>query len=646
MTLESVKPDVPRSSSYAGEASSSRSVDVEQVSALPRGQPVRTDAPGPSRVRRFLAKLPFARGLQGRDVRTEADAATRARESTHAQEMEKLEPLLKTIRLIEKTRPGRGGAIESLVNFDRARDQCRFKAAMNDEELHEARSGLRQAADQVIRDFAGLQGKSAADTRSVYKALYKMYFGACERALRAPVNTIAQLRQRRALEKPAKDDSNITDILRAIDFLRDVTTSFVQKDNSERKLVRKLEANFRFLTDIKDWAVKQPGVWSSAPDGDKQEAALIGEFMNDPQDEADSGPRGAQFSAAPTITWESALTALDMELFLQKLEAQPNQIDEAVNQVETRLEKAGQIASHHNERLQAAIANIEHRPADEHADLALNLIEATPPLFLERLGAEDFSRLLRLLRTDSPLSDPAQQPGKSGRAGPAGGYDSYEKAEWTLYRATRLAPEFVAQESAVKRDLLDKLGPHREKLRLARDNWPTLSDQDKLDVVRMVSAAHHAAMNCPPPKEIILADLQKGITGDYSNRRNVIRINRKAVIFNDFESVMGTVLHEGSHNRQYRLAEHVRGKAIPENLRPQAELFELNTRRYVDSKKDEDTYKKQPMEAHSFRAGAKLSRAVMRFLSHDEAEPGPRPALAAAGIGRPTPRPRARGELT
>ncbi len=97
-------------------------------------------------------------------------------------------------------------------------------------------------------------------------------------------------------------------------------------------------------------------------------------------------------------------------------------------------------------------------------------------------------------------------------------------------------------------------------------------------------------------------------------------------MLDDFEIALDTAFHENSHNWQDQLSlavlagEWQHRKQDP--LYEQACLFAINQSFYdcsaapnkAGGPEYQPAYREQPLEAHAYRAGAKLSAAVMRML--------------------------------
>jgi hypothetical protein len=222
------------------------------------------------------------------------------------------------------------------------------------------------------------------------------------------------------------------------------------------------------------------------------------------------------------------------------------------------------------------------------------------------LTAEQQVRLLNALRAESIATQKKKLP------------DRFHGCQSRLYKSTRLTNAFRETEKRVRKDVVaDLMTSHKYELQQARDKWPTMSDKEKLQTMKLIINAYCKIAGFEPPATIAIHPLASSATSaqwDVADRS--LTLNQTGKSIGDFEAAMNSVFHENSHNWQDQLGAALRAR--PPRITEQdpnywqVQLFATNNDSY---EKDSDAaYRAQPLEAHAMMAGAKFGRDLMRAL--------------------------------
>ena len=230
------------------------------------------------------------------------------------------------------------------------------------------------------------------------------------------------------------------------------------------------------------------------------------------------------------------------------------------------------------------------------------LIEGADPVLLAGLTAGQQAGLLKALRADPKFKKDKKE--------------KYEELQAKMYRATKLDPQFLNYEKGKRDEVIQELMKDKAGLKQSRDEWPLMDEDKKMAVLKKLAKAHCDKLGFDPPKTITFVDDSPGTSGAFNWGSSTLEINRKGYGFNDFELMLDTIFHENSHNWQMQIAQRMRGEKPPpiagdDPIRAMALLFDAN-----HGHKSDEAYEDQPKEKHSFRAGPKTARALMRALAN------------------------------
>jgi hypothetical protein len=190
-----------------------------------------------------------------------------------------------------------------------------------------------------------------------------------------------------------------------------------------------------------------------------------------------------------------------------------------------------------------------------------------------------------------------------------------------VYKSMQLDPAFVAREDQVRGATVENLmRDPKVDLQRARNEWPALTDDKKLKVIRQVVAAHCKAGGFPQPAKIGFERLESStIVAEYRPRQRALVINSSPAALEDFESTMNTIFHENSHNWQAVMAVDAQRNhpavAADNPWHQQSMVFAANLADYDGDAADaKSAYREQPVEAHAMYAGPRFARDLMRAL--------------------------------
>lgn len=157
-------------------------------------------------------------------------------------------------------------------------------------------------------------------------------------------------------------------------------------------------------------------------------------------------------------------------------------------------------------------------------------------------------------------------------------------------------------ESAKRADLHGRLR-NDPTIKLARDQWQSLTTEQKKAVLQTISE-HHARSYGLPSSPLQYEDLPAGTYGDCNRIR--VRINAKILDTASFTEMADTVIHENTHRYQYGLVDQLNAGQLPptDDRYGQALLMRANDHCYLSA----DTYgyaayRGQPNERHAFDEG-------------------------------------------
>ncbi|HMF10723.1 MAG TPA: hypothetical protein VKE94_00405, partial [Gemmataceae bacterium] len=228
---------------------------------------------------------------------------------------------------------------------------------------------------------------------------------------------------------------------------------------------------------------------------------------------------------------------------------------------------------------------------------------------------------------------------KSVRVGGDMNFGPLRAAQIKIYGAMKLDQKFLAEDAKGRKKMIEKLLEEKKDLLLeAKSNWnkkpandeekANLLDQKRQFLEEIVKAQCKAFGYDFPILPILFKDEPKVLdNGSYSWATNKITLNMNSVALNDFESALDLVIHENFHNYQRQLVARLHlpdsdeKKIKPTDpLYDQARCFELNhggttPGAYVKSGEGQAAYMKQPKEEHSWYAGPKTARGLVKEIN-------------------------------
>jgi len=286
------------------------------------------------------------------------------------------------------------------------------------------------------------------------------------------------------------------------------------------------------------------------------------------------------------------------------------------------------LDAHH--KLMDAVKNRDQttRPA---ANLAGQRIEVLAEQgLLDALTLDEKRELLTNLRGScAPFVEgmaPNQKLSKLGRAhlellGAFGVDEEFRKVD----RERR--KKFVETVLEEPTDKVPKEPTEKKKMQEARDNWGSLSEDERLALCKKLVHAQCTVLkiaDCPvEPKES-----SKDIAGYFypPDRKIYINSHPESAFHYSFEAVSNTMLHETSHwwqqlqadaYNQGKIPSTIEGQPNPEYL--QIQYFALNEKAahpsaYVSSGVGGEKYKAQPWEAHAYEVGNETAQLFLDAL--------------------------------
>lgn len=269
---------------------------------------------------------------------------------------------------------------------------------------------------------------------------------------------------------------------------------------------------------------------------------------------------------------------------------------------------------------------------------ARNAIKDASPEMLARLSTDEKLDLLESLRTNGmPRYDKneASKTNKKQRA-----------MMRKLYHAMTLEEQFAKKDEENRQKLIEALKDKKQELKDAKENWLIMTDEQKLELLKMVATEHCKVFKFTLPSNgIVVANepdstdngsyspsslnVQSPVDGPDSDR---IKINSAKPVFHDFEAALDLIIHENSHRNQNILCRALRypsGDApqylTKDNSDPpytQTRMFNMGNvpGGYVTGSEDYATYKKQPEEEHAWLAGPRGAQGIIDMLDRISAD--------------------------
>lgn len=258
------------------------------------------------------------------------------------------------------------------------------------------------------------------------------------------------------------------------------------------------------------------------------------------------------------------------------------------------------------------------------AEGARALIANADPDILSRLSAKEHVDLLLALRADGmpEFDDEADKITQTAQKN-----DPKRVAMRKLYMNMSMEPGFVEQDNKTRKKMIDALSKDKEALKFARENWKTLTDAQKKEIMTKAAKAQCEAFGFPEASNgVEFSDFNvtypndKDDDGCYAPGADVIRLNTAQPVANDFEAALDLIFHENSHKYQNYLVGRLEDGSLTEDEDPpytQATMFLMGNldEGYIAPGEDGKAYNKQPEEDHAWTAGPASARMVMEMLA-------------------------------
>jgi len=277
---------------------------------------------------------------------------------------------------------------------------------------------------------------------------------------------------------------------------------------------------------------------------------------------------------------------------------------------------------------------VEDAPAlpatsDQIEQNAIAATQTIDPAVLKMLPSDKKMELLTALRANGgPPPFDENNPNAD---------DPARVAQRAIYAAMDLDERFVEMEKTARQAFVDELMKDKAAMTKARDDWPLLSEAERVVVFEKIMRAHCKAMGFAEPKgtgkpfDIQLmhnadGSIDKATDAQYNPGTDTIKINKNSTsISSDFELMIDTIVHENSHNYQWKLIARLnkpdndKDKLTSAEDPPytQALMFAANwtNEGWVTGKENYAGYKKAPIEDHAWTTGPETARKLLKALS-------------------------------
>jgi hypothetical protein len=299
----------------------------------------------------------------------------------------------------------------------------------------------------------------------------------------------------------------------------------------------------------------------------------------------------------------------------------PNSFVRATDSMRRTEDLAKGVLSFRARRAQNEIDGLSARPPNQQSQDAINFATTCDELVLVAISPKHQADLLKAMRSDEGVI----------RANSVG----YTVAKGKVFKATKLDEKFLEAEKAKQVEVMNELmATSRAELLKARDEWPIMTDQERIKIIDKVVSVHCEKMGFKKPKKMMFQESESAYTskgkgkgkeseekaaidstnGGFDPKTGNILLYKKGSKTGDLESILNLIFHENSHNWQVQLATQFRENKIAKNdpLYTQAMLFNENEYGYTSDQSN--GYREQPEEAHAFLAGPTMARLLMRRL--------------------------------
>ncbi len=194
-------------------------------------------------------------------------------------------------------------------------------------------------------------------------------------------------------------------------------------------------------------------------------------------------------------------------------------------------------------------------------------------------------------------------------------------AQRELYKAMPLSKEFMTKDTDRQKKVIEGLvsdPAEKNALKDHRTRWGALGESEKLATLVKAHAKQCSTLGIPTIP-VLLVKKPPSNCGGFVPSARVINVNSENASFKvNFEDSLNTVFHETGHWFQLNLVERYNnGEAIADDEKEQVIMFALNDNRsdaYVQPGEDDETYRKQPQEAHAFKVGDDMGKMLTKAL--------------------------------
>lgn len=205
--------------------------------------------------------------------------------------------------------------------------------------------------------------------------------------------------------------------------------------------------------------------------------------------------------------------------------------------------------------------------------------------------------------------------------------DEQREAQREIYLSLSLDKKLLEHDKKKREEITETIFKNSElasDLQKAKEEWQSWDAPKKKALLKKVLNVQARALYGEDGPE--LDEFDEGPTSagvkqggfKLSSGKIRINVNPAAPFQRDFQTTLGTLLHENTHKFQFVLLDKLKKGELTEDdpLYAEALLFEVNTegQGYVNGAEDYQTYVKQPTEEHAHSNGPKSVRAIIKRL--------------------------------
>jgi len=165
------------------------------------------------------------------------------------------------------------------------------------------------------------------------------------------------------------------------------------------------------------------------------------------------------------------------------------------------------------------------------------------------------------------------------------------------YHTTMKAAAEATKEDELSADMVMEVS--EDLLLLGTEEWDTLSNQEKLDILQKIANLEQAYLGIPHAVTVGASELEETTFGCYNDTKQSITINLEWLDILDSWSVVETVCHEMYHAYQYCLVDIY--NTLPEETKRLymfkiIPYYEYEFANYIEGAEDPEAYAKQYCE--------------------------------------------------